>query len=172
MGKQRDASHSREIAGLVELGDRLGEAVPASPAATIVHGDYRLDNVIVDPAQGRILAVLDWEMATLGDPLADVGLSYLYWIGWEGIDNPIATSPGAHANFPAWDELATRYAADTGYRLDDLDWYIAFGFYKLAVILEGIHYRHVHGLTVGGGDYDYIGPMVPTLVERGLAAAG
>ena len=48
----------------------------------------------------------------------------------------------------------------------------AFGFYKLAVILEGIHYRHVHGLTVGGGDYDYIGPMVPTLVERGLAAAG
>jgi aminoglycoside phosphotransferase (APT) family kinase protein len=107
-------------------------------------------------------------MATLGDPLADLGLFHLYWIGWAGIDNPIAGTPGLHPAFPRWEELADRYAGRSGLKLDDLPWYMAFAHYKLAVILEGIHFRHQQGLTVGDG-FESIGPMVPELVARGLA---
>ena len=164
-------SNSRTVEGLDELSRRLGVRLPTTQSHALVHGDYRLDNVVVDAndgGPGRIRAVLDWEMATLGDPLADVGLCHLYWIGWAGIDNPIAGTPGLLPAFPAWDELAERYARRGNLKLDELDWYLAFAAYKLAVILEGIHYRHRSGLTVGEG-FGEIGAMVPQLVERGLA---
>jgi aminoglycoside phosphotransferase (APT) family kinase protein len=165
-------STCRTVDGFDELARRLGERRPASQGHALVHGDYRLDNVIVDPAEpGRVRAVLDWEMATLGDPLADVGLCHLYWIGWAGIDNPIAGTPGLLPAFPDWSELAERYAHRSTLKLDDLDWYSAFAAYKLAVILEGIHYRHRNGMTVGEG-FERIGAMVPQLVERGLTHLG
>lgn len=167
--KQLAASTCRTVDGFHELADRLGDRVPVSQRHALVHGDFRLDNVIVDPTNpGRLRAVLDWEMATLGDPLADLGLFHLYWIGWAGIDNPIAGTPGLHPTFPSWEELAGRYAERSGLKLDDLDWYMAFAHYKLAVILEGIHFRHQNGLTVGEG-FESIGAMVPQLVQRGLA---
>jgi aminoglycoside phosphotransferase (APT) family kinase protein len=132
--------------------------------------------VIVAPDDpGRVLAVLDWEMATLGDPLADLALFSLYWEGWGGMDNPIAATPAEHG-FPSAAVLARRYADATGLDLGDdagaLDgWYCAFAFFKIAVICEGIHYRHVHGLTVGQG-FDQIGALVPEIVRRGLDALG
>lgn len=168
--KQLAASTSRDIDGFSKLGDALSRSVPASRSASIVHGDFRLDNAIVatgDPS--RILAILDWEMATLGDPLSDLGLFYLYWDGWRGLDNPIAATPAEIPGYPSWSELAGRYEARTARPLTDFPWYEAFAIFKFAVICEGIHYRHVNGLTVGEG-FDKIGAMVPELVQRGLSA--
>jgi aminoglycoside phosphotransferase (APT) family kinase protein len=169
--KQLDASRTRDIPALDELGAVLATNIPVAQRSSIVHGDYRLDNIVVDEADpGRILAVLDWEMSTLGDPLSDVGLAHLFWIGWEGIDNPIAGTPGALPGFPAWDELAERYAQRTGLVPDQMPWYSGFAFYKLAIILEGIHARHQKGLTVGQG-FEAIGTLVPALAIRGLDVA-
>ncbi len=168
-GQQLAASRTRDIPGIDDLARRLAETLPASPRAALVHGDYRLDNVIVhaaDPA--RITAVLDWEMSTLGDPLADLGLFCMYWDGFAGLGGTV-TSPGARPGFPSRADLVERYAARSGVAVDHLDWYVAFAFYKIAVILEGIHCRYVQGLTVGDG-FDRIGAVVPPLVERGHAA--
>ena len=168
---QLAASRSREVPGFALLADRVAGAVPATQRASIVHGDYRLDNAIVaadDP--GRLCAVLDWEMAALGDPLADLALFALYWQGWGVRDNPIAATPADHG-FPSAAALTRRYAERTGLDLADDAWYSAFACFKLAVICEGIHYRHVQGLTVGEG-FDRIGALVPAIVGRGLAALG
>ena len=169
---QLDASRSREVPGIDALSARLAEAVPDSPRAAIVHGDYRLDNVLVGP-HDVIAAVLDWEMATLGDPLTDLGLFVVYWDGLAtigpAVGDAVAGGVGPAHGFPSSDALLTRYAAASGLDLTHLDWYVGFGFFKLAVILEGIHYRFVQGQTVGEG-FDRIGALVAPLVERGVAA--
>ncbi len=167
--KQLAASRSREIDDIDTLAERLADHVPVSPPGTIVHGDYRLDNVIVGPGH-RIDAVLDWEMATLGDPLADLGLLVVYWEGFAGIDdNPIAKGVGPEYDFPPARELLEHYASRSGTDLSTLDWYVAFGYFKIAVILEGIHYRFQHGQTVGTG-FEHVGALVPPLVRQGLSA--
>jgi aminoglycoside phosphotransferase (APT) family kinase protein len=168
---QLASSRSREVAGFDELAAGLAEDVPVTQRVSVVHGDYRLDNVIVaadDP--GRLRAVLDWEMATLGDPLADLALFALYWEGWGGRDNPISATPAEHG-FPPAAALRERYARRTGLHLGDDAWYTAFACFKFAVICEGIHYRHVQGMTVGEG-FDRIGALVPDIVRRGVAALG
>jgi aminoglycoside phosphotransferase (APT) family kinase protein len=171
---QLASSRSREVPGFDVLAGRLSVGVPVAQRVSIVHGDYRLDNVIVAAADpGRILAVLDWEMATLGDPLADLALFALYWQGWGAAHNPIFATPADHG-FPTAAALSRRYADATGLDLADdaraLDgWYGAFACFKFAVICEGIHYRHSHGLTVGEG-FDRIGALVPGIVQRGLLA--
>jgi aminoglycoside phosphotransferase (APT) family kinase protein len=167
--KQLTSSRSREVPGFDALAGRLADNVPATQRASIVHGDFRLDNAIIaadDP--GRVSAILDWEMATLGDPLADLALFTLYWEGWGGLDNPIFATPAEHG-FPSVAALTQRYAERTGLDLGDDAWYTAFACFKFAVICEGIHYRHVQGLTVGEG-FDQIGALVPEIVRRGLAA--
>ena len=168
---QLDASRSRHVEGIDELRDALGATVPDQQRSTVVHGDYRLDNVLVDTADQRITAVLDWEMATLGDPLADVGLLLVYWGGGAGSQGPdaltaIAAPPGRIEGYPTGDELAERYATATGADLTPLPWYVAFGYFKLAVVLEGIHYRFAQGKTVGAG-FERIGAIVPGLVDAG-----
>jgi aminoglycoside phosphotransferase (APT) family kinase protein len=160
---QFEASRSREIAGIDELSAALAASVPAAQRHAIVHGDYKLDNVIVG-ANGAVAAVVDWEMATLGDPLSDVGLMRLYWDGFAGqVDRPVCPEHG----FPPGGELMARYAAATGLDLSPLPWYEAFGCFKLAVIGEGIHFRHLQGKTVGEG-FAEIGEMVAPLVAHGL----
>lgn len=164
---QLDASRSRDLPGMDDLASRLAGAVPASGPPAIVHGDYRLDNVLV--RDNRIVAVLDWEMSTLGDPLADVGLLLIYWDRLSEAGNPVAEGVGAGHGFPDGDTLVEWYAARTGADLSALEWYVGMAAFKLAVILEGIHYRHTLGKTVGEG-FDQIGAMVPPLIEHGLAA--
>ncbi|WP_084022556.1 phosphotransferase family protein [Amycolatopsis thermoflava] len=166
--KQLAGSRSRDLPGLDELATRLANAVPADQRGAVVHGDFRLDNMIFDLSGApELRAVLDWEMSTLGDPLTDLGLVWLFWEGWRGIDNPIAGTAGTHEGYPSWGELAQRYRRRSDLRLDDFAWYQAFACFKLAVILEGIHYRHAQGLTVGEG-FASIGDMVEPLVSRGL----
>ncbi|MEU5550220.1 phosphotransferase family protein [Micromonospora sp. NPDC047793] len=174
---QLDRSRSRPLPGIDELRDRLAATVPDSTGTgRLVHGDYRLDNLLaaVDPATGSmtVTGVLDWEMATLGDPLADLGLLLTYWdvLGGGGVsvDNPVADGPGPRAGFPTGAELIDRYAARSDVDVGPLDWHVALGCFKLAVICEGIHYRHTLGQTLGEG-FDTIGGMVAPLVAHGLA---
>ena len=162
--KQLAASRSRDLPGIDELRDRLTDTLPPTPRAAIVHGDYRLDNVIFG-ADDRIAAVVDWEMATLGDPLTDIGALLLYWellVSGQGMFGAIP--PGAE--FPRREVFLERYAAAGGAELDHLRWYLAFATFKLAVISEGIHYRFRAGQTVGAG-FERIGDAVPVLVARG-----
>jgi aminoglycoside phosphotransferase (APT) family kinase protein len=164
-GKQLAASRGRDLAGIDELHAALGRALPASPAATVVHGDYRLDNVLIGD-DDRIKAVLDWEMSTLGDPLTDLGLLVMYSKRLELPDSPVSTTAGA-AGHPSPAELIERYAERSGRDTSAISWYEAFAWFKLAVILEGIHYRYTLGQTVGAG-FDRIGDLVPLFIEHGL----
>ena len=165
-GQQLDASHSRDLAGVAELRSRLAERIPAEGAPAIVHGDYRLDNLLVR-SDDTIGAVVDWEMATLGDPLTDVALLLTYHrmadIDTTGVVSSAAQAPG----FPSRDEVVQRYAGRTGRDPSHLGFYEALACFKLAVVLEGIHYRHVHGQTVGEG-FGTIGDHVEPLVAMGL----
>jgi len=165
--RQFESSRSRDIPGMDELQQRLGHGIPASQRTTIVHGDYRLDNTVVAD-DDTIAAVLDWEMATLGDPLADLGLMKVYWeIANELPGNPVAQAVSPSTGFPGMDALAERYAARTGLDLTPLPWYTAFAAYKLAVIAEGIHFRYTQGKTVGEG-FSHMGAIVPPLVGSAL----
>ncbi|MEU8523486.1 phosphotransferase family protein [Streptomyces sp. NPDC048577] len=164
-GKQLDASRNRELAGVDELHAALGRALPVSPTATVVHGDYRLDNVLIGE-DDRIKAVLDWEMSTLGDPLTDLGLLVMYSAKLDLPHSPVSTTASA-AGHPDPAELIERYAARSGRDTSALSWYTAFAWFKLAVILEGIHYRYTLGQTVGAG-FDRIGALVPVFIEHGL----
>ncbi len=164
-GKQLAASRGRDLPGIEELHAALGRALPGSPAPAVVHGDYRLDNVLVGP-DDRIRAVLDWEMSTLGDPLTDLGLLVMYSTPLDLPGSPISTTASAAGHPPAA-ELGERYAARSGRDVSALSWYTAFAWFKLAVILEGIHYRYTLGQTVGAG-FDRIGDLVPVFIEHGL----
>jgi aminoglycoside phosphotransferase (APT) family kinase protein len=165
------ASHSRDLPDLDRLAERLGQQLPTSRSTAIVHGDYRLDNVVVDSVSSAVNGVLDWEMATLGDPLADLASTIVWWDGLTGLDSPVAAVPGDVPGFPGGDVLTKFYAERTGLDLTELPWYVGFAYYKIAAILEGIHYREQQGLTVGHG-FDRLGDMVPALVSRGHEALG
>jgi len=163
--KQLDASRSRPVAGIDELHALLAADPPDGGDATIVHGDYRLDNILVD-ANDQLAAIVDWEMATLADPLTDVGLLIVYQRMDRLDEGPMASdAPG----YPSEAEILARYAERSGRDLSGLGFYIALASFKLAVILEGIHFRYVHGQTVGEG-FENIGELVEPLVASGLAA--
>jgi aminoglycoside phosphotransferase (APT) family kinase protein len=167
-GEQWERSKVAELSAIDELARRLRAALPDSPPPTIVHGDYRLDNTMLatgDP--GRVVAVLDWEMSTLGDPLADLGLFLLYW--GQADAQVIATGAGIDPakGFLTREAVIDRYAAATGTPLDSLDWYEAFAAYKLAIIVAGIHARYLMGKTLGEG-FDTMGEMISRLAESAL----
>ena len=167
--KQLDASRSREVPGIEELHARLAVDIPAGGPGTVVHGDFRLDNVLIG-GDLQINAVLDWEMSTLGDPLSDVALMLIYaglplQVGGDGRPTAPLTVPG----HPAIAELGARYAERSRRDVSDLHWYVGFAAFKLAVILEGVHYRYVQGQTVGEG-FETIGDLVAPLVMRGHEA--
>ena len=170
--QQWELSKTRSLPSIEELRHRLDERVPAPSAPGIVHGDYRLDNVMYAPTNpSDIVAVIDWEMSTIGDPLCDVGLLCVYWA-----DNETDATARIHGRaitvddgFHKRSELLRQYAAGTQRDLSALDWYIALGAYKLAIIAEGINARFLMGMTVGAG-FETVGELVPAIVESGLAA--
>jgi len=142
---QWEKSKTRELELVDDVHARLAARIPEQGPATIVHGDYRLDNMILDAETGEVAAVVDWELCTLGDPLADVGLLMVYWSepGDELIPlfDPPTTAPG----FPSRAELRDRYAERCGRDLSQLDFFVALGYWKLAIILEGVLARYMAG---------------------------
>jgi aminoglycoside phosphotransferase (APT) family kinase protein len=151
---------------LDQLVERLTAAMPAQGPPAIVHGDYRLTNVIYRKDVTGLAAVVDWEMATLGDPLADVGLLAVYH-RLAAVSDGVMPAMSPANGFLSADQMAARYAEKAGRDLSQLDWYIAFGYYKLAVISEGIHYRYLQGKTVGEG-FSQMGDRVPQLLDAAL----
>ncbi len=154
-----------------ELHDLLSARVPEQGPATIVHGDYRLDNAMLGD-DGRVKAVLDWEICTLGDPLADLGLLMVYWAE-EGDENPaLGLAATALPGFPTRAEMIERYAGASGRSVAGLDFYVAFGYWKLACILEGVYARYAGG--AGGGDrsgFEAFSDQVASLAEAAKAVA-
>ena len=178
--KQWDATRIEGHDDLDALARDLAAEVPATQRHSIVHGDYRLDNTVLDASQpGRIAAVLDWEMSTLGDPLADLGILLGYWSQADdsGPHTQAVVVPAATVleGFPTRAEVAELYAARTGLDLTDLPWYVAFAAFKLAVVCAGIVARVQGGAMVGPGFEgieDRIGPLVQigraTLADRAV----
>lgn len=167
--RQLDGVRSRDLPGIDVLAEDLALSVPDGDGG-VVHGDYRLDNVLIaGPAGGEhITAVLDWEMSTLGDPLSDLALLLLYadqplLVGEDDALVAISSVPG----YPSASEVIARYAAGSGRDVTDLQWYSAFAAFKLAVVLEGVHFRFQHGATLGSG-FEGIAALVQPLVQRGL----
>jgi aminoglycoside phosphotransferase (APT) family kinase protein len=167
---QWEKSKTRELPLVDEVHERLAARIPEQGPATIVHGDYRLDNMILTSG-GEVAAVVDWELCTLGDPLADVGLLMVYWPD----SGEEATSLGQPANlapgFPGRDELKRRYAERSGRDLSQLDFFVALGYWKLAIILEGVYARYA------AGQYGKVDPgirhfakVVENLAEAAAAA--
>ncbi|MFI0961272.1 phosphotransferase family protein [Streptomyces sp. NPDC021080] len=160
---------TQELPDIDRLHAALEAAVPTESAACVVHGDLRVDNAILDPADlGRIQALVDWEMAALGDPLADLALHLVYR---DPAFEPVLGGSAASVSdrFPSPDALAERYARASGRDLGRLDFHLALGYFKIAVIAEGIHARHLRRLTVGQG-FETVGDAVPALAAQGLRA--
>jgi aminoglycoside phosphotransferase (APT) family kinase protein len=166
--KQLDASRSRDLAGADELHALLEARQPQEQPPAIVHGDYRLDNLLVDE-QDRVTAVLDWEMATVGDPLTDVALTHVYQ-GLAGLGGGPSVADAASApGFLGREEMLETYARVSDRDLSAMGFYLGLACFKLAVILEGIHYRHSHGQTVGAG-FDTVGAQVEPLIRAGITS--
>ena len=166
--RQFDAARTREVHAIEEAHRRLAAAVPPQRRTGIVHGDYRLDNCMV-AADGAIAAVLDWELCTLGDPLADLGLLLVYWAR-PGDDGPELLT-GLSTSMPGFrerSEVVDRYVAATGADVSDVDYFVALGYWKLACIFEGIYARYAAGVM--GDDGASADLYADQAVELGKAA--
>jgi aminoglycoside phosphotransferase (APT) family kinase protein len=154
--QQWERSRTGELPEIDVLAGRLRTALPVSPPPTIVHGDFRLGNLALDPADpGRVIAVFDWEMATLGDPLADLGYTLIYWADPGDPLDPVSigsVSPfTALPGFLRRAELVAEYARRSGRDVAAVDFYQVLALYKLAIISEGIYARYLQGKTLGEG---------------------
>jgi len=141
---------TRELAVVQEVGEWLSRNLPDSPTATIVHGDYRLGNTMfANEAPARLVAIFDWELATIGDPLADVGYLTVSWSQQDQLkDTMFDRLTVTHAEgFPSRDELVARYEEATGRSMSDLRWYQALALWKAAVFMEGNYKRSLAGTT-------------------------
>ncbi|MFZ9385108.1 MAG: phosphotransferase family protein, partial [Ilumatobacteraceae bacterium] len=135
---QWENSKTRELPAIDEVEARLSRHVPSQQGVVIAHGDYRFGNCLTDVKQGRIAAVLDWELCTLGDPLADVGYLGVYWS--DGPSSALrANDPTPAGGFPSYASLVERYARTTGRDMSEIDYYVAFSCWRLAVISEGVY---------------------------------
>lgn len=141
---QWEKSKTRELPEIEEVARRLSADLPVQQRVAIAHGDYRFGNCLVDTEAARVVGVLDWELCTLGDPLADVGYLGVYWSD-PGEDQQRPNDPTGIDGFPRYDELLERYASRTGLDLDGIGYYVAFSSFRLAVISEGVYARYLHG---------------------------
>jgi len=163
-------SKTRELPAVDEVATLLGNNIPVQQGVSIAHGDYRFGNCLTDVENGRIAAVLDWELCTLGDPLADLGYVGIYWTD-PGMPNMRGTDPSGIEGFPTFDHLVERYAKRTGRDCSNIGYYKAFASFRLAVICEGVYARYLHG-AMGDQQID-LEPMkltVETLAESALTA--
>jgi aminoglycoside phosphotransferase (APT) family kinase protein len=153
--KQWSLTKTRNLADVDWLQEQLARAVPDLPTGqpwSIVHGDFRVDNVILDAAEPRVRTVVDWEMATLGDPLMDLAVALVYWSeAGDGLRSlvPVAQGVTSGAGFWTREQCIDAYTERTGFDTGRLDFCVALACFKLAVIMESIHFRQRAGLQVG-----------------------
>lgn len=165
--KQFLAARTRDLPVMEQLYQALSQRVPADSAPGIVHGDYRLDNVLFDSGD-RPAAVIDWELATIGDSLTDLALMVAYGrlaASGNGEVSDVSEAPG----FLSEQEIIGRYRVGIDRPLGDFGFYLGLAFFKMAGIFEGIHYRYVNGQTVGDG-FSFAGDAVHFLLDAGLNA--
>lgn len=168
---QLDKSRTRELPQADILYDALAASVPATAPAGIVHGDFRLDNMLMD-AQDRPAAVIDWEMATLGDPRLDLALMLIYQRRARAVADDAATDPATYdvtvaPGYLSEAEIVQEYGRSSGVDLTGFGFHLGLACFKLAAIGEGIRFRHTHGQTVGAG-FEDVGNTVPMLLDLGL----
>ncbi len=144
-----EINKTRELAEVETIGEWLTANMPESPPATIVHGDYRLGNTMMAPsAPARLKAILDWEMATIGDPLADLGYMMLHWIRpGDKVGYFNLQSVTARDGFPSRDEMIARYEELSGRSMQALNWYVTLALWKAIVFMEGNYKRAISGAT-------------------------
>jgi len=176
-GEQWQITKTRELPEIETLHAWLEMAiakVPESLSTSIVHGDYRIDNVILASQKSDIVAVLDWEMSTLGDPISDLAISLVYWS--QATDTlrkkiPVAEDVTSGLGFWSRQEVLDRYVSQTGLDISHLDECVALACFKLAVIMESIHHRNLSGQQLGAaaGAQSTMGEATVALTELGLA---
>jgi len=168
---QWDQSKTRELPAIDEVARRLRETMPQQQGVSITHGDFRFGNCLTDVATGQIAAVLDWELCTLGDPLADLGYLGVYWFHGE-LGTMRANDPTPAGGFPTYPQMVERYAQRTGRDVSGIDYYVAFGCWRLAVISEGVYARYLHGAMGRSDNVDFQSFKIAAegLSERALDA--
>jgi aminoglycoside phosphotransferase (APT) family kinase protein len=166
---------TRPLPDLERVGEWLHTNLPTSPPTTLVHGDYKLDNVMFDETPPiRLISILDWEMSTLGDPLADLGWMVSFWLEPGDVSDDdvfsrttrVTTQPG----FSTRADLIERYATATGRDVENLEWYVVLAVWKLAILLEGSYARHLAGMT-DDPFFAHLKTGVPDLARRALEVA-
>jgi len=162
---QWEASRTRELPLVDDLARRLTAAMPSEEEQVLVHGDYRLDNLLLR-ADGTVVAVLDWELCSAGDPLADVGLALAYWDEAGRTDGLFGHAVTCLPGFPSADEIVAAYAQASGRQIEQLPYFVAFAYWKIAVIAEGVHRRWLDNPVNGAETASGVGATVPHLVER------
>lgn len=169
LSQSEKATASVRARSLPELARRLGESMPLSPRSRIVHGDYRMDNCVYDTDEpGRIRAVLDWELSTLGDPIADLAQTAMYWGDADGPPMPLIPNLTRQPGWPASSHLVGRYCAASGTDPAVLPWYQAFSCFKFAVIAQGVATRAEAG-DMAGQEFGDIGDSIRDLVDHAHA---
>jgi aminoglycoside phosphotransferase (APT) family kinase protein len=169
---QREGAKTRELPDYDALSAWLEEHLPKQAGTSLVHGDYKLDNVAMSAEGPRLTAILDWEMATVGDPLADLGYLMSFWLepgerdAFSEVAGNVTTQPG----FPTRDEMVERYAARSGRDVTDLTAYVVLAIWKLAILLEASYARHLAG-TTDDPFFALLDQGVPTLLARAREVA-
>jgi aminoglycoside phosphotransferase (APT) family kinase protein len=166
-------SKTHDLTEVTQISDWLAQRMPQNSGATLIHNDYKYDNIALDPADiTKIKAVLDWEMCTLGDPLTDLGTAIAYWVDAE--DPPemqkLRWGPTALPGTLKRGQLVERYAAKTGRDVDAIVFYYVFALFKVAVIIQQIYYRYHHGFTKDER-FASLGESVKLLFQTALRAA-
>jgi aminoglycoside phosphotransferase (APT) family kinase protein len=162
---------TRELPLVGELATWLGAALPRSADACVVHGDYRLGNVMLDTTQPRVLALLDWELATLGDPLADLGYLVATWSDADSPQTVLDLSPVTRSEgFPSRAALVERYGERSGRDVGGLAWYEVLALWKAVVFCEGLYGRYLRGETADPWTAS-LGEGVPDLIRAAAARA-
>jgi aminoglycoside phosphotransferase (APT) family kinase protein len=167
---QWEASRTRDLPLVEELADRLQDAMPEEAETVLVHGDYRLDNLILSD-EGKVVAILDWELCSAGHPLADIGLALAYWEEAGDANGLFGSAVTALPGFPTTDEVAQAYAVACGRDVSALPYFVAFAYWKIAVIVEGVHRRWLSDPGNGAETASEVGASVPRLIARSDRAA-
>ena len=168
--KQYRASEIERIAAMDRLIDFLPASLPAQGPTRIVHGDFRLDNLILAPGGPQVRAVLDWELSTLGDPMADFSYLLIAWVIPATARNGLAGADVEALGIPTVEEMVELYAARTGLRPENLDWLFAYNLFRLAAICQGIAGRVRDG-TAASAHAKSMAAQVPMLAEGALSFA-